>query len=71
MAVKHLWEMGIGMADWSKALVRLVARLRSWVRVLAKPWTVEPSHLSSAGTLVVGGTGRYFLSTRGVVSDNF
>ena len=44
------------MAEWSKALVRLVARfrmiLRSWVRVLAMPWTVEPSHLSWAGTLV-------------------
>ncbi len=38
------------MAECSKALVRLVARfrmvLRSWVRVLAKPWTVEPSNLS-------------------------
>ena len=44
------------VADWSKALVRLVARLRmilrSWVRVLAEPWTVEPSNVSWAGTVV-------------------
>ncbi len=44
------------MAEWSKALVRLVARfriiLRSWVRVLTKSWTVQSSHLSWAGTLV-------------------
>ncbi len=45
-----------GVAEWSKALVRLVVRfrmiLRLWVRILAMPWTVEPSHLPWAGTLV-------------------
>ena len=47
---------GDGVVEWSRALVRLVARfrmiLRSWVRALAMPWTIEPSYLSWAGTLV-------------------
>ncbi len=47
---------GDGVAEWSRVLVRLVARfrmiLKSWVRVLAMQWTVEPSHLSCMGTLV-------------------